>query len=237
MRAICERKTGAGVFAAGLLLAALTAPAPSQASRCFANGDLVTFEGVAAGAESQRGGWVLHLTRPICVVRNQSGRETSAIRIIGTPPPLGIPLQLTGKLLLGRNDQDTTLFAALSVIRGHKMRETTFVPPPRAASVSPSPSAPRQISSPTPVRRANQRCDAPPYGGTHTDYQAFVSRFGRIISPRKILAGICSAKFGRSGREGLHKLGFSDAKIDSESTERLAGDTIVALKTLVNTIE
>ena len=84
---------------------------------------------------------------------------------------------------------------------------------------------------------AEARCDVPPYGGTRTDYQAFVHHFGHIINPPKILAGICNAKFGHAPRDGLHKLGFSDAKIESESTEQLAAETIHALKTLVNTIE
>jgi hypothetical protein len=42
---------------------------------------------------------------------------------------------------------------------------------------------------------------------------------------------------GKAPRNGLHKLGFTDAKIESESTEHLATDTVAALKNLVNTIE
>ena len=46
-----------------------------------------------------------------------------------------------------------------------------------------------------------------------------------------------NAKFGHAPRDGLHKLGISDSKIQSESTEQLAEETIHALKNLVNTIE
>jgi hypothetical protein len=220
-----------------LLWAALGAsmPAWAQTPRCVANGDIVTFEGVAstdAQARALPPGWVLHLSRPICVLRRSRRAPVEkifAIRIIGTPPPLGVPLQLTGKLLVGGTSPGPTMFAALAVISGRKLREAENGPPPAPSSGRISPSAPPQ--------NADERCDAPPYGGSQTDYQAFVRRFSRVISPARILVGICNAKFGRSPRDGLHKLGFSDAKIESESTERLAAETIAALKTLVNTIE
>lgn len=88
-----------------------------------------------------------------------------------------------------------------------------------------------------PQARAAENCDAPPYGGTAADYHAFVQRFGRIVKPEKMLADICRAKFGNSPRDRLHKLGLTDAKINSENTEQLAEDTIVALKNLVNKLE
>lgn len=214
-------------------------PASAQPSRCVANGDIVTFEGVASPNmdAAHRSGWVLHLSRPICVTRRSPhapAEKIFAIRIIGTPPPLNIPLQLTGKLLLGGTLPGPTMFAALAVISGRKEQTTASQPPARSL---PSRTPVLPPSSATPRQASNARCDAPPYGGTQADYQAFVSRFGRIIKPQKILAGICNAKFGNASRDGLHKLGLGDAKIDSESTERLGGDTIIALKNLVNTIE
>ena len=218
------RRAIAGALGASALVFAFTAHVPAQPARCFGDGDIVAFEGTASPGE-HRSGWMLNLSRPVCV----GSREISLIRIIGTPPPLGIPLELTGKLLLGRTARDTSMFVALSVIRGRKVRAADSVPPAEPAS--------RRIAPSVPLRTAEAQCDSPPYGGTQTDYQAFVRRFGRIIKPSKILAGICNAKFGNASRDGLHKLGFSDAKIESESTEHLAAETIAALKTLVNTIE
>lgn len=217
----------AGAVGAGFLLTALAAPA--RASGCLENGAIVSFDGIAShgAAGGLKRGWVLNLTRPICVARRSPFAPTanstpvSAIRIIGTPPPAGVPLALTGKLLLGPSD--SAMFVALVVMRGRKLSMVTSAPPPNFG-------APQ-------TKIPDDRCDRPPYGGTATEFQAFVRRFGSVVAPTKILAGICNAKFGRSTRAGLHKLGFTDAKIQSESTERLAADTIVALKSLVNTIE
>lgn len=194
----------------------LARPAAAQPQRCFANGDVVSFDGVASPGRSPSQ-WVLNLARAVCI----GDHDVSAVRIIGTPPPLGIPLELTGRLTLGRSAAQSTLFVALVVRSGRKVRttENSAPLPPRA------PAAPRET------------CNAPPYGGTVADYRAFVQRFANIIKPEKILAGVCNAKFGNAPRDGLHRLGLSDAKIDSESTEHLAAETIAALKDLVNTIE
>lgn len=211
-------------------------PAFAQPPRCLANGNIVTLEGVASAVTSgeARPAWVLHLNRPACVVR-RSGHapveQIFAIRIIGTPPPLHIPLQLTGKLLLGGTSPGATMFAALAVISGRKERTAESLPPqPRITASVPVPS----VSQPP---ETAARCASPPYGGTQAAYQSFVKRFGPIIKPQKILSGVCNAKFGNTSRDGLHKLGFSDAKIQSENTEQLAAETIVALKKLVNTIQ
>ncbi len=118
------------VFATLALVAAFAAEAPAQHAACIQDGEIVTFDGVAtSGARipnASRSAWVLNLRRPICVLRNipfspgPIQEAISAIRIIGTPPPLGVPLQLTGKLLLGRSAPDATLFVALEVIHGRK---------------------------------------------------------------------------------------------------------------------
>jgi hypothetical protein len=205
-----------------VLLACVLAPeAPAQSSRCFENGDVVAFDGMASHG-ARPGEWALNLPRPICVARDvsASGTNITRIRIIGTPPPLGVPLELTGKLVLGHSAAESTMIVALVVSSGRKFRTTESTAPHGA-----------------PAPRFAERCDGPPYGGSSMDYQAFVQRFGRIVRPERILAGICKAKFGDSPRDGLHRLGLTDAKIDSENTERLAADTIVALKNLVNTIE
>lgn len=214
-------------------MAALAGGTDAQAAGCFENGAIVTFDGVASpgspAAVAHRSGWTLNLAKPICVVQRTSfapiarTRRISAIPIIGTPPPLGVPLALTGKLLLGRTTPNSTIFVALEVIRGRKVGTAGSAPAPNPDFLE--------------LRTSEARCDRPPYGGTAAEFKVFVSRFGRVVSPAKILAGVCNAKFGRSPRAGLHKLGFSDAKIEAESTEQLAADTIRALKSLVNTIE
>lgn len=234
-----------GVFAAAN-------PVSAQTSRCFENGDIVTFDGVAS-AGATRSQWLLNLSRPICVARGKASRgaDISTIRIIGTPPPLGIPLELMGKLMLGRSAVDSAMYVALVVIRGRKIRTAqSIAPAPRSAPAQPSVPAPRVAPSPhvasarvapaperEPAALAAENCNAPPYGGTPADYHAFVRRFGRIVKPDKILADVCNAKFGNSPRDQLHRLGLTDAKINSENTEDLAADTIVALKTLVNKLE
>lgn len=208
---------------ATLILAGSVVVASGQQPGCFRNGDIVGVEGSASpGPVASQ--WVLNLPRPVCI----AGRVVSDIRIIGVPPPLGVPLELTGKLLIGRDIRDARIFAALAVIRGRRIRQAASVPG-AAAPFRPPPSAPQPRRMPT--------CDSPPYGGTPADYRNFVGRFGKIINPGKILAGICKAKFANASRAGLYKLGLSDAKINAESTERLAAETVVALKELVNTIE
>ncbi|HEY6579120.1 MAG TPA: hypothetical protein VIY09_07335 [Rhizomicrobium sp.] len=224
-------------FAVGAAICAVAlgiqARAPAEPLRCFGNGDVVTFGGIAS--PGARGfAWVLNLSRPICVMRDLSsgGTDISAIRIIGTPPPLGVPLELTGKLLLGRSVAESRLFVALVVTSGRKVHTTESIAP-----VQQTAPAPRTPPAPQGAPMRGESCNVPPYGGTAADYNAFVQRFGRIVRPEKILAGVCNAKFGNAPRDGLHKLGFTDARINSESTEHLAAETIAALKNLVNTIE
>lgn len=222
--------TGIGAM---IVVTALAEPIKARSDQCFANGDVVSFEGIASPG-TNRSLWMLNLSRPICVTRAHplsAGAHISGIRIIGTPPPLGIPLELTGKLMLGRSPSASTMFVALVVTSGRKVRVTSPVSrPARSISRAADSGAPQE-------RTADERCGGPPYGGIMAGYQAFVRRFGRIIQLQKTLTGICNAKFGSAARDGLHKLGLTDAKIDCENTERLAGETITALKTLVSTIE
>jgi hypothetical protein len=230
-------------IAFAILLTAVGA-ARAQPARCYEAGDIVTFDGVAAREGSRYGGgwpaWVLNLSQPICVVNaDLHHAETSAIRIIGTPPPLGVPLALTGKLLLGPSASGPVVFAALEVIRGRKIG--SFPSPKTEATqgrnMAPSPKITETEPAPPPPTPNNVQCDSPPYGGTQSEFHRFVQKFNRVVIPAKILAGVCNAKFGRASRAGLHKLGLTDAQIDTESTERLAADTIVALKKLVNGLE
>jgi hypothetical protein len=78
------------------------------------------------------------------------------------------------------------------------------------------------------------RCNAPPYGGTIAEFQAFVKNFGALVVPTKILPAICNAKFGGADRTGLYNLGFTDQDIDSKDTEDLGVQMIIALKNLAD---
>src|ERR1700731_1840549 len=148
----------APLFGAGLLFVALATQAPAQSYGCIQDGQVVTFDGIASGGsrvpDASTSAWVLNLPRPICVLRRVPfapgtiREEISAIRIIGTPPPLGVPLALTGKLLLGRAAPDATMFVALEVIRGHKMAAAESIPPSRSGPPPPSVSPPRAAPPP-----------------------------------------------------------------------------------------
>jgi hypothetical protein len=214
------------VMAVACAILAPAVPAFAEQPRCYRNGDIVAIEGVASSATPRAAGsreWVLNLPNSICVFaktappRSGFRGDTSRVRIIGVPPPLGVRLALTGKLLLGRSASASAIIVAIEVISGRKLKTAT--------------------SHPRASRSADPRCDAPPYGGTAAEFQAFVRKYGHVVAPAKILSGICNAKSGRSSRTGLYRLGFSDSKIDAENTEILAADTIVALKKLVDTIQ
>jgi len=105
--------------------------------------------------------------------------------------------------------------------------------------VHPSPSSRGdQISlSPPDQFSLSPDSNAPPYGGTVEEYKAFVTNFGAVVVPAKILKGICDAKYGGADRTGLYNLGFTDEDIDSKGTEDLAVDMVIALKQLADKIK
>jgi hypothetical protein len=72
------------------------------------------------------------------------------------------------------------------------------------------------------------RCNAPPYGSTMTEFQAFVRDYGAIVAPTQMLAAVCNAKYGAASRSGLYNLGLTDEQIDAKDTVVLAFDVIVA---------
>ena len=84
------------------------------------------------------------------------------------------------------------------------------------------------------ARADDPRCNAPPYGGTIVEFQAFVKNFGALVVPTQILPAICNAKFGGADRTGLYNLGFTDQDIDSKDTEDLGVQMIIALKSLAD---
>jgi hypothetical protein len=84
------------------------------------------------------------------------------------------------------------------------------------------------------ARADDPRCNAPPYGGTVAEFQAFVKNFGVLVVPTKILPAICNAKFGGADRTGLYNLGFTDQDIDGKDTEDLGVQMIIALKNLAD---
>jgi hypothetical protein len=76
----------------------------------------------------------------------------------------------------------------------------------------------------------DQRCNAPPYGGSVAEYKSFVKNFGSVVAPAGYLKNICNIKFGGANRTVLYNLGFSDEDISSKDTEDLAVDVIFATK-------
>jgi len=86
------------------------------------------------------------------------------------------------------------------------------------------------------ARADNQRCNAPPYGGSVEKYKAFVDNYGSVIPPVKILTAACNAKFGGSDRTALYNLGITDSEISSKDTSDLAVQIVIALKKLVDKI-
>jgi hypothetical protein len=85
--------------------------------------------------------------------------------------------------------------------------------------------------------RDNSRCDAPPYGGSVTNYKAFVKNFGVLLDdPTKMLAQICRVKFEHADRSSVYNLGFTDQEIETKDTADLAIQMIEALKNLADKI-
>ena len=78
------------------------------------------------------------------------------------------------------------------------------------------------------------RCNAPPYGGTVAEFQAFVKNLGSIVTPTEFLPKICNMRYGGAPRTGLYNLGFTDEQIDAKDTVNLAVDVLPALKNLAD---
>jgi hypothetical protein len=79
------------------------------------------------------------------------------------------------------------------------------------------------------------RCEAPPYGDTVDNFR----KFYRIISPLldnpvNFLQKVCEAKYDHLNRRVLYNLGIPDEDIDSEPTNTLAAQVLLAEKHLAN---
>jgi hypothetical protein len=81
------------------------------------------------------------------------------------------------------------------------------------------------------------RCNAPPYGSTMTEFQAFVKDYGNIVVPTRVLAAVCNAKYGAASRTALYNLGLTDEEIDAKDTVVLAFDVIVAKTRLADALK
>jgi hypothetical protein len=75
------------------------------------------------------------------------------------------------------------------------------------------------------------RCKAPPYGGSEAGFKSFAQTFGVIVTPAKVLSGVCDAKFG-GDRAVLYNLGFTDADIDTRDTADLAVEMLGAIRNI-----
>jgi hypothetical protein len=67
------------------------------------------------------------------------------------------------------------------------------------------------------ARAEDSRCKVPPYGGAEAKFRSFAATFGVLVTPAKVLSGVCNAKFGRD-RTVLYNLGFTDSDIDSQDS-------------------
>lgn len=116
--------------------------------------------------------------------------------------------------------------------------QVTWRPDPSAINPNNHPFEADQPATPAPKTPpkvvAASPCDAPPYGGTTPEFQAFVRNFGQYVEPTKILASVCNMKLRKVPRRPMYNLGLTDAEIDKKSTADLAIATIIATKNLVD---
>jgi hypothetical protein len=81
------------------------------------------------------------------------------------------------------------------------------------------------------ARAEDSRCKVPPYGGTEAKFRSFAETFGMLVTPAKVLSGVCNAKFG-GDRTALYNLGFTDADIDTRDTADLAVEVVGAIRNI-----
>lgn len=77
----------------------------------------------------------------------------------------------------------------------------------------------------------HSRCKVPPYGGAEAKFRSFAETFGVLVTPSRVLSGVCDAKFG-GDRSGLYNLGFTDADIDTRDTADLAVEVVGAIRNI-----
>jgi uncharacterized protein YecT (DUF1311 family) len=117
-------------------IAGLTRNESLSSSGCYNDGDVITVQGAAAaqplklanGQVTQ--GWFLITDRPICLIKFTGGNNASheislsRLQIVGQPPPVGVSIELTGRISAGNISRDTDS-TALVVIRGHRIAAAT----------------------------------------------------------------------------------------------------------------
>lgn len=101
---------------------------PQPAQTCYKHGDTVTVRGSASKATMDRAGtgkdvWILTTASPLCTYQagDAAPQEMiSQLQIVGTPPPAGVPLELTGELVT-REDERFALNHRIRVKHGRKL--------------------------------------------------------------------------------------------------------------------
>lgn len=102
-------------------------------AECFRDDSVVTLQGTASAQTltlangSAKTVSVLDLATPICAIENvdpthlNQNTQISRIQVIGVPPPLGVPIELTGRLSTGNFTQYDAVPTAITVAKGRRV--------------------------------------------------------------------------------------------------------------------
>ena len=114
-----------------------TAP---ENSKCLSDGQTVTLRGVASATKSETADefqgeyFVLTVDAPQCMTINEIGSDgprevrLSTFKVIGDPPPLGVPLELTGSLRLLDSVHFPSGEAEIRVVSGRRIPADSSLP-------------------------------------------------------------------------------------------------------------
>jgi hypothetical protein len=84
----------------------------------------------------------------------------------------------------------------------------------------------------------NKRCNSPPYGGTVSDYNAYMKSFSYLFdNPHKIPSYICKIKFFGADRTTMYNLGFTDNEINHSNVYDLSVNMVIALKRFTDKLQ
>ncbi len=115
-------------------------------SRCYGDGDTIIMQGTASPRSftladgSITVAWVLTTTIPVCISSpGAQDSQVSRFQVIGSKPPEGEIIELTGKLSTGNFTQNYTESNAIKVISGRRISNASTAPslssnPPGTAS-------------------------------------------------------------------------------------------------------
>lgn len=91
-----------------------------------------------------------------------------------------------------------------------------------------------------PLARADDlRCNAPPYGATSSEYQAFMGNFGKLLTnPQNTFAAVCRAKFDGdpAALQSLANVGINNQVVSNRSVVELMIDFMEALRKLAKSL-